>query len=926
MLTKQSDKVTTSEPVKVQRRRSISLRLILIAPFIIQIFAAVGLTGYLSIRNGQKAVNDLATRLRQEVSLRVEQHVSSFMEAPWMANKLLADAIERGEFNLDLDIVHQQNNLFLLQTLHFFNQFDTIYIGTPEKGNFLGLFQRDGKKQVDISNQKTNFKASFFNINKKGQLLDLARVTPTVYDPRLRPWYIAAVKAKKPVWAEIFPDFDTKQPSIVASVPIYDSQNKLLGVSGVSFFVNGIDLFLRSVRLGKKGEIFIMERNANMVASSTDEKPFTFTDPNQPAQRLVATASRQPIIKSAAQFLQQNYQQLSAIKTSAQYEFYLQGERQFLQVTPLKDKYGLDWLIVVVVPESEFMEQINANTRTTIILCILALIIAVISGIYTSRWILSPINRLNKASKGITRGDLDQQIQPENIKELDRLGQTFNEMSFQLQASFQSLEQKVQDRTAELVVAKEKADVANQAKSTFIANMSHELRSPLNAILGFSQIMTRSQSLPPEHQESVGIISRSGEHLLTLINNVLDLSKIEAGKTSLNEKNFDFHRLLDDIHDMFQMKAEEKSLQLLLEYPPDLPRYIRTDEVKLRQVLINLINNALKFTQDGGVSVRVSSQETTKLDRTIHFEIEDTGAGIAPEELGNLFEAFTQTETGKQAQEGTGLGLPISRQFVKLMGGEIAVKSQVGRGTTFTFDIQVTEVEVSEIASQKPTRRVIALEPNQPRYRILIVDDKPTNRQLLIRLLSPLGFELQEASNGQQAVDIWETWEPHLIWMDMRMPVMDGYTATQKIKAHTKGQATAIIALTASVLEEERAVVLSAGCDDFLRKPFRESEIFQAMTKHMGVTYIYEELTPINTDAKQTREVLTPEAMAQLPGELLVQLQEAIIGSNLSLIAATVKQIAAVNEPLARAVEVALHNFEYENILSLISVVQLAKN
>jgi predicted ATPase/signal transduction histidine kinase/CheY-like chemotaxis protein len=495
-----------------------------------------------------------------------------------------------------------------------------------------------------------------------------------------------------------------------------------------------------------------------------------------------------------------------------------------------------------------------------------------------------------------------------------------------------TLETKVEERTTELAVAKQKAEAANEAKSTFLANMSHELRSPLNAILGFSQVMLRSQTLPLDHLENVGIITRSGEHLLTLINQVLDLSKIEAGRTTLNEKNFDLYRLLDDLEDMFQLKASDKGLQLLFDRTPDVPHYIRTDEVKLRQVLINLLNNALKFTHEGGVSVRVEvgkksgvrSQESGEIltsDFCLLFSVEDTGAGIAPDELDSLFEAFVQTKTGKESQEGTGLGLPISRKFVQLMGGEMTVSSEVGKGTTFKFEIRVSAVEARDIETKQPTRRIIALEPNQPRYRILIVDDRYDNRQLLIKLLNPFGFELREASNGIEAVKIWDDWEPHLIWMDMRMPVMDGYEATKQIKSTTKGQATAVIALTASTLEEERAVVRSVGCDDFMRKPFREAELFEMMNKHIGVRYVYEGSTQrdssITEDGKHN--VLTAVAIATLPESWVTSLKQAILSVNVKLIYTLIEQLRPENAALANALKACVDKFEYEKILNLIS-------
>ena len=490
---------------------------------------------------------------------------------------------------------------------------------------------------------------------------------------------------------------------------------------------------------------------------------------------------------------------------------------------------------------------------------------------------------------------------------------------------YNNLEQKVAERTQELeqeiVVrksAEEAAQVANQAKSTFLANMSHELRSPLNAILGFAQIMTRSRQLDKENQENVGIISRSGEHLLSLINQVLDLSKIEAGRTTLNENHFDFYRLLDDLEDMFHLKADDKRLQLLFEREPAVPQYLYTDEVKVRQVLINLLNNALKFTVEGGITVHINLKtietDLKQQQAVIEFAVEDTGPGIAPDELDELFTAFVQTATGKQSQEGTGLGLPISRKFVQLMGGDIVVTSEVAQGTTFQFQIHCQLSEATNIQKPALGKQVIALVPNQPRYRILIVDDKWPSRQLLIKLLNPLGFELREAVNGQEAVEVWNEWQPHLIWMDIRMPVMNGYEATQKIREHTKGQATAIVALTASVLEEERAVILDAGCDDFLRKPFKEADIFDLMHKHIGVNYVYEdssEVTESEDDQETKLENLKSEIM-QLPGDLLTQLQETVETADVEAILPLIEMIGEQNKPLANALTKLVKGFRFD--------------
>jgi CheY-like chemotaxis protein len=454
--------------------------------------------------------------------------------------------------------------------------------------------------------------------------------------------------------------------------------------------------------------------------------------------------------------------------------------------------------------------------------------------------------------------------------------------------------------------------------------MSHELRTPLNGILGFSRLLDRSTNLSADEKKNLAIIQRSGEHLLNLINDVLDMSKIEAGRAVLSEKEFDMFQLLDDVENMFRLQAEEKGLQLIIECDADLPQYVRTDEVKLRQVLVNLLGNALKFTKQGRISVRLRRWAATKHTLHLQFKVEDSGAGIAPDELGHLFEPFVQTESGRKSQQGSGLGLSISRKFVQMMGGDITVESEVGRGTVFKFGIQAEVAEGAEIESAPLARRVIALAPDQPCYRILIVDDRESNRLLLLRLLALPGFELREAENGQEALDIWQKWAPHLIFMDMRIPVMDGYEATKRIKRTPKGQSTAIIAVTASASSEERAVVLSAGCDDFVRKPFKEAEIFDVIDQHLGVRYVYEDNTDTlepESSEKDMLLALTPEALGALPPELLTGLEQASVEGDTDRAFRLTEDIRSHDAAVADALAVLVADFEYEDIVTLLQKV-----
>ncbi|MCP6762571.1 MAG: response regulator [Fischerella sp. CENA71] len=547
----------------------------------------------------------------------------------------------------------------------------------------------------------------------------------------------------------------------------------------------------------------------------------------------------------------------------------------------------------------------------------------------------------------------------------------------------------------ELQHAKEAAEAANKAKSQFLAAMSHELRTPLNSILGFSQIMYDDTSCDGEHREYLEIINKSGQHLLQLINDVLEMSKIEAGRIKLNEKKLDLYSLLDSLEDMLRLKATDKKLTLVFERSPSVPRYIITDESKLLQVLLNLLGNAIKFTPAGSVTLRVRMEQEGQEGQGGHggqeghgdtgkifdrfstsarlnvspsspnpqspipdplfliFEVDDTGSGIASEEINNLFEAFVQTDTGRRSQEGTGLGLAISRKFVQLMGGDITVNSVLGQGSLFAFHIRIKLAEIKQQPKELSSQRVKCLAPDQPIYRLLIVEDNQDHRQFLVKLLRPLGFEIQEAENGQQGIAIWESWHPHIIFMDMQMPIMDGYEATREIKTRqrkdvmrkiedaqrnrcedkesissafpasshphlcTSSSHTKIIALTAYAFEEQRQAMISAGCDDFISKPFREEEVFAHLAKHLGVRYIYLEPGIVDQNHAVQSRKLTPEDLKVMPDTWIQKLHIAAKECNDESIFQLLAKIPRQYSTLIEFLTQITYNFRFDEIIEI---------
>jgi PAS domain S-box-containing protein len=456
---------------------------------------------------------------------------------------------------------------------------------------------------------------------------------------------------------------------------------------------------------------------------------------------------------------------------------------------------------------------------------------------------------------------------------------------------------------------------ANRAKSVFLANMSHEIRTPMNAILGFSQLMLRDQDLTPRQCQYLGTINRSGEHLLALINDILEMSKIEAGRTTLNPSTFDLPVLLSDLEMMFRVRTDEKKLSFSVEMIGDVPQFIVTDINKLRQVFINVLGNAVKFTEQGGIGLRVRADREGATGPFLRVEIEDTGPGISSDDQDKLFRQFEQTKTGQQAGTGTGLGLAISREFLRLMGGAITVNSQVGKGSVFIIHLPLKQGAAQEVQAIDKPRHVLRLEPGQATCRVLIADDVEDNRQLLAQLLAPVGFEIRLAANGAEALQEFEEWRPQLILMDFRMPVMDGHEAIRRIRAMAGGEAPKIIAVTASAMDENRQELLGIGADDFISKPFREAELFQKIHAQVGVKYVYAEETA--AAAREEVAELTLESLANLPRDLVDLMREAVIGADLDQLLAQIREVEARDSRTAYGLRGLAEQFEYQKLLDL---------
>ena len=703
---------------------------------------------------------------------------------------------------------------------------------------------------------------------------------------------------RKTLWTGVYADPVTKDWMVSAETPVDDDQGRHLATIGHDIILT--DLLNRAINDHLDGTYNMLLRSDGQLIA----EPLLMEQIQEEGGKLNLATLGDPHFNRVFELTQQIKQDSSVV--------YNRTDREYLAIAQLK---GTGWYLITVYPESLLQQQAFSATKFLLLIGLASLILEVLFLFFVLRQkIASPLKDFLSATGQITSGDFDVTLDTHREDEIGQLATAFTSMTQQLQNAFATLEQKVEERTAELVIATEDAKLASKAKSEFLANMSHELRTPLNGILGYAQILDRSKAFEDRERQGVKIIHQCGSHLLNLINDILDLSKIEARKLELDLIPLDVPNLLQNVVDMSKIKAEQKGIQLIYQPSAQLPKFALVDEKRLRQVLLNLLGNAIKFTEQGSVILAVEVTQVSDSEFAVLFRIADTGVGIAESDLERLFTAFEQVGDRQKQWEGTGLGLVISQQLVQLMGGEIQVDSRIGEGSEFSFQIQLSQAidVIPEVMTHDKT--IVGYQGQI--MTLLIVDDRWENRSVLINLLEPLGFILIEAEQGAEALEKLRQHRVDFVITDLAMPMMDGFELLQCIRNDEQLKSTKVMVSSASVAQADQKMALESGCDTFLAKPVDAQLLYQKMAEQLGITWQYEDAEEMDSTQTDGSDLVLPSVEFL---EELLELSQCgdvfTVRKNLRSLVDSDKAYVSFAEPLLKLTQLFLVE-EIEEILS----------